>query len=418
MSAAPVRLAEPAPGVLHKLWRETARPFRPRTWRKWLKLKPAGVNNPDRGLKFKMHAGSVEPAGHELLADLVRRSQAFPGPIVEIGTLFGRTTTHLALHKAPHQKVITVDTYGWNPWGLSRETYYELTSRILHYLVETGNVEQRRMDKAKFYATYDGPPPALVFLDAIHSYEQTKQDIAWARSMRVPIIAGHDYSKRFPGVMRAVDEFGGPAELGGTVFLLGQDNAHQRGAASSRPFNLDEAQADTWDARAAAATQLWIDALPRLRNGGAALPQECSVADLGCGNERLADVLGTTGVPFRYQGYDLLPQSPTVQKLDLARDLPAGRADVTFALGLLEYLPDLTQFFARLRRSTRFAVISYVVADSGAYGKRDWVQRGWLHHYSSCQIVEQFTAAGFARRASAVIDGGRTFLWLLEATEG
>jgi hypothetical protein len=202
------------PGFLSRIWRETARPFRRKTWRKW------SGRQPNPGLDFNFAEGSVEPAGFALLAELVQRSGRFHGPIVEIGTLFGRTTTHLALTKRPEQKIITVDAYCWNPLGLSPQCHYELTTQMLHYLTQSGHVQQLRMDKQEFYSTYNGPAPALVFLDAAHSYEQTRLDIEWARLVGAKIIAGHDYSPRFPGVQQVVHEFGGPKELRGTVFVL------------------------------------------------------------------------------------------------------------------------------------------------------------------------------------------------------
>jgi hypothetical protein len=76
------------------------------------------------------------------------------------------------------------------------------------------------MDKNDFYAAYEGPPPAMVFLDAWHDYDQTKIDIEWARRAGAKIISGHDYCEEFPGVKQAVDEFGGPRELAASVWLL------------------------------------------------------------------------------------------------------------------------------------------------------------------------------------------------------
>lgn len=76
------------------------------------------------------------------------------------------------------------------------------------------------MDKSEFYRIYNGAAPALVLLDAVHTYEETKVDIQWARSVRASIICGHDYSERFPGVIRAVDEFGRPAQLRGSLWAL------------------------------------------------------------------------------------------------------------------------------------------------------------------------------------------------------
>lgn len=76
------------------------------------------------------------------------------------------------------------------------------------------------MDKNLFYATYWGPAPSLVFLDAIHTYEETKKDIEWAKSVDAALIVGHDYIDRFPGVKKVVHEFGGPKQIAGAVFLL------------------------------------------------------------------------------------------------------------------------------------------------------------------------------------------------------
>jgi hypothetical protein len=216
-----------AEGVLGKLWRESSRPFRRWTNRRRVAAtaarraaREARLQAPEPGLHFSVQAGTVEPAGLAFLTELLNRSRAFPGPIIEIGTLFGRTTTHLALNKAPEQKIITVDTYTWNPWGLSNSTYHQITSMVLSYLVQSGHVEQLKMDKNKFYENYNGPSPSLVFLDAIHTYEETKKDIEWAKAVGAALISGHDYSYEFPGVQQVVHEFGGPRETGGTVFLL------------------------------------------------------------------------------------------------------------------------------------------------------------------------------------------------------
>jgi predicted O-methyltransferase YrrM len=222
MSTRPTPAARAAPAkVWQRVCREVARPFRRRTWLKWTGQKQALFElDQSRLLSFEFASGTVEPAGLEFLTKLVQLSQQYPGPIVEIGTLFGRTATHMALAKSPQQKIITVDAYCWNPWGLSQECHFQLTARMLHYLVASGQVEQRRMDKNEFYARYRGPAPALVFLDAAHSYEETRKDLVWAKAAGAALIAGHDYAPRYPGVIQAVDEFGGPQELGGSVFWL------------------------------------------------------------------------------------------------------------------------------------------------------------------------------------------------------
>jgi len=164
--------------------------------------------------------GSLRDDELPLLERLVGRAGSSAGPMVEIGTLFGLTTVMIATWKAPEQKVITVDDYSWNPWWLKPEQHFALTQRVLNHLVACGHVEQVRMDKDEFYGQYDGPAPALVFLDAVHEYEPTRDDIAWARAADASIICGHDYCEEFGGLRRAVDEAGGPRELAGSLWVL------------------------------------------------------------------------------------------------------------------------------------------------------------------------------------------------------
>jgi hypothetical protein len=208
------------PTLAEKLCREVARPVdqlvrrlrgdwqrKPRVAKQWLR-------------DFRVDCDTVEPAGVALLQQLVRESQQHTGPIVEIGTLVGITTTQMALAKAPQQKIVTVDAYCWNPWGFGADAHESITRQVLYYLIARGEVELVRADKNKFYRDYQGEAPAMVFLDAMHDYDETKKDIEWARAAGAEIIAGHDYCTKFPGVMRVVDEFGGPRQLGGTVWVL------------------------------------------------------------------------------------------------------------------------------------------------------------------------------------------------------
>ena len=58
----------------------------------------------------------------------------------------------------------------------------------------------------------------MVFIDAAHTYEGCKRDIeAWLPKTR-KIIAGHDYSPEWPGVMQAVTEAFGPVNVVGTIW--------------------------------------------------------------------------------------------------------------------------------------------------------------------------------------------------------
>lgn len=164
--------------------------------------------------------GSVQDDQEQLLEELVRAANNLEGPIIEIGTLFGLTTVKMCLWKTAKKDMVTIDDYSWNPWGLTSEAHFDLTKRILRYHTERSHVRQIRMGKNEFYSTYIGERPSMVFFDADHTYEETSRDIGWAQDLGVPIIAGHDYTDRWPGVVRAVRDTGRGVKLCGTLWVL------------------------------------------------------------------------------------------------------------------------------------------------------------------------------------------------------
>jgi len=164
--------------------------------------------------------GSLASEEYEFLRRLVEKANALPGPIVEIGTLFGRTTCKIAVWKEAAKKIFTIDNYAWNPWRLTPEMHYQLTSLVLQYLVDTGQVVQVRADKDEWLSRHCEQPPALVFCDADHSYEATAMDIKLSLQAGAKIVCGHDYSREHPGVVQAVNEYGGAESVAGTLWLL------------------------------------------------------------------------------------------------------------------------------------------------------------------------------------------------------
>jgi hypothetical protein len=144
-----------------------------------------------------------------------------PGPIVEIGTLFGRSTLVIAANKDSKRELITIDNYSWNPLGLKPEVHSRITHSILAEAIDNLNLKRLCLDKNSFYSLYRGSSPALVFLDAIHTYEETKADIQWAKSVNAHLICGHDYNEQVhPEVVKAVNEFGGPRKLVESIWVI------------------------------------------------------------------------------------------------------------------------------------------------------------------------------------------------------
>lgn len=154
------------------------------------------------------------------LGELVRRSDP-SRPIIEIGTLFGWSTLVISMFKPKGQRLITVDNYSWNPLGMSAEAHFYATTQALRQVVADHNVVQLRVDKDEFFKGYRDAKPALFFCDADHKYEATKADLLWARSVGADIICGDDYRPgHHHGVVKAVDELGGPRELVDELFGL------------------------------------------------------------------------------------------------------------------------------------------------------------------------------------------------------
>lgn len=122
--------------------------------------------------------------------------------VVEVGTLFGLTARELAWHVAGG-RVIAVDNFSWNPFGLPGKVHEAFTRRVLRgstvELVNCSSEDWRKQVAGKI---------DMVFFDASHRYEDVKAECEWARASGVKIISGHDYGNPNPrfGVTRAVDE--------------------------------------------------------------------------------------------------------------------------------------------------------------------------------------------------------------------
>ena len=150
--------------------------------------------------------GGLTAVEEEAIVELVKKAAAYPGDVIEFGTLFGITTKLMASVAEAEQKIVTVDNFCWNPFGLTPAMHELFTRKILRTELEKGFVELRVTGSEEFREDYAGQTPAMVFLDADHSYEAVKDEIQWAKSLGVPLICGHDYGNVRFGVTQAVDE--------------------------------------------------------------------------------------------------------------------------------------------------------------------------------------------------------------------
>lgn len=130
--------------------------------------------------------------------------EARPAVFVEIGTLFGFTAKAVA---ATGVRVVAVDNFSWNPFGLSSADHEAFARRIL----EGTSVELVNADAADFLARLSerlGVPAdrCWIFLDGDHRYEAVKRELELCRQAGVRHFSGHDWDNSGFGVTRAVRE--------------------------------------------------------------------------------------------------------------------------------------------------------------------------------------------------------------------
>ena len=136
--------------------------------------------------------------------------------VVEIGTLFGFTAKRIAADT--QAKVIAVDNFSWNPFGMPAALHERFTREILASELKSGRVELVNADAQAFLRSLKGAD--FVFLDGDHRYEAVKAEIELVRRTGVKAIAGHDYGNALFGVTRAVEEtLGKPDDLAGMCWL-------------------------------------------------------------------------------------------------------------------------------------------------------------------------------------------------------
>ena len=129
--------------------------------------------------------------------------------VVEIGTLFGFTAKAVA-QQTP-TKVIAVDIYCWNPFGLTSDEHERFTRKV----VDGCGVQLVKQDSLDYLKSAD-LENAFVFLDGDHGYSAVKAELELLKARGVRLIAGHDFGNPLFGVTQAVKEvLGEPDEVVG-----------------------------------------------------------------------------------------------------------------------------------------------------------------------------------------------------------
>jgi predicted O-methyltransferase YrrM len=173
-------------------------------------------------LEIGQASGNTSVFEQVVLARLAETAQ--PKTIFEFGTFDGRSALNLIAHAPPDARLLTLDL----PAGEINETRLPLVEGEREYIEkpESGarflksgyahRITQLYGDSATFdFSPYFGTID-LVFVDASHAYDYVRSDTLNALKLLRPsggLIAWHDYSQDWLGVVRALNEFyrsGGP----------------------------------------------------------------------------------------------------------------------------------------------------------------------------------------------------------------
>lgn len=131
---------------------------------------------------------------------------------VEVGCKNGKTTGHM-LAACPDLHVIAIDP--WSPVPNEAEDYkdWDYAAIEREFWENVGEHKDRcemlritSTEAAQCFADTASTPPDLVFIDAAHDYANVMADVRawWPIVRKGGVLCGHDYSHKFPGVMRAV----------------------------------------------------------------------------------------------------------------------------------------------------------------------------------------------------------------------
>ena len=147
---------------------------------------------------------------------------------VEIGCWKGRSSCHMATAIRGSGKQI--ELFCVDTWMGSEEHVNEqcVQSNTLYqeFLSNTQSfkdiVRPVRLPSVKASENFEDGSCDFIFIDAAHDYENVLADIdAWLPKLTVNgVLAGHDFSSTYPGVIQAVEKkFGGKTTLYGTCWI-------------------------------------------------------------------------------------------------------------------------------------------------------------------------------------------------------
>ncbi|NBT08696.1 MAG: class I SAM-dependent methyltransferase [Chitinophagia bacterium] len=141
------------------------------------------------------------------------------GIFVECGAWLGKSSSYLCDIAKNTQNIFIVDTWqgSLDPKDPTHITAQDTNNIFEIFLDNMGDRKFIPIKKLSTEASKDFKDNScdVIFIDMTHTYEQVKQDInVWLPKVKIGgYIAGHDYQKDWPDVIRAVNEIFGSDNL-------------------------------------------------------------------------------------------------------------------------------------------------------------------------------------------------------------
>ena len=160
---------------------------------------------------------TVDESRRESLLALLAVSGLHDVSMIEVGSYTGESAK-VFISSPLVKNLLCVDTWvgGYDNGDPISNSEYWAVELIFDKIVErsNGKISKFKGTLQQLITQGQKPSPDLIYLDANHIYEVTKQDIKSALELHPKIIAGHDYGMHQQGVIKAVDElFGRPDVL-------------------------------------------------------------------------------------------------------------------------------------------------------------------------------------------------------------
>jgi hypothetical protein len=173
------------------------------------------------------------------------------------------------------------------------------------------------------------------------------------------------------------------------------------------PFNCDDQNPPNWIKRAEVAVELICSIAPQT--------DSFRISDIGCGDMKLKVMIEGRLPNAIYSGYDLIPQSKHVQKLDVEAD-PIPPCDMVVMLGVGEYLFAPQNVFSKTSECCKWLVVSHTINNYFKRSASEQLKLAWKNHLSDQQFSGFIESSGFRIVEKRLVGSGRAMIWLCQST--